>query len=192
MYVVFTPNKVFVQFQVIDYGGDSTDFIILFSPQPRVSFENYPHAKKPRARRIRHKKHRNSQANIRPLTAYLSQQREVEQEPPFTPENLPAAAPLALHSGFGLIPVEPSAQAVWLDANMINAETMVISTEYAPDFQGILGKYSPIHVLLEVAGLIASCYTGGLIHHVYLSRLPLLEQLKTVGSVKYRGFTVKE
>ena len=192
MYVVFTPNKVFVQFQVIDYWGDSTDFIILFSPQPRVSFKNYPHAKKPRARRERHRKHQNSKANIRPLTAYLSQQGEMAQEPPLTQETPPAVAPLALHSGFGLIPVEPSVQAVWLDENMINAETMAISTEYAPEFQGILGKYSPIHVLLEVAGLIASCYTGGLIHHVYLSRLPLLAQLKTGGCVKYRGFTVKE
>lgn len=46
MYFIFHPNKYFVQFQISDYFGNSTDLIIIFTSEPQISLQKMTKAQK--------------------------------------------------------------------------------------------------------------------------------------------------
>ncbi|MHA1293484.1 MAG: hypothetical protein ACTSQJ_12540, partial [Promethearchaeota archaeon] len=46
MYFIFTPNEVFVQFQLIDYLGDSADLHVIFTPKSSFSLKKLTKSQK--------------------------------------------------------------------------------------------------------------------------------------------------
>jgi len=80
MYFVFTPNKVFVQFQLIDYFGDATDFYVVFTPDPHFSLKKF--AKKQKKQKIEKKKRRkaNSKLNSVKLDAHFTNKQVIQEE----------------------------------------------------------------------------------------------------------------
>ncbi|MHA1381993.1 MAG: hypothetical protein ACTSRG_26780, partial [Candidatus Helarchaeota archaeon] len=192
MYLIFASNKVFVQFQITDYQGDSADLIIIYTNSANFSISKYLFKKK-RKKVIKGnsvidgKRYRQTI-----LDSFFQPTLEKEVNPGIVIEGQAEESFLCSEANFGFIPLDKEGRSSWLEERKIDLYTIHKYSGSSQDFVGIIGKYISFRELLNEVQRIESGYTAGLIHQIYLNRLNILKQLRGLGLIKKFGFILKE
>ena len=188
MYLVFTPNKVFVQFQLIDYCGDSTDLYVIFTPHPHFSLKKF--AKKRKIHKIKKEKPKKQegQLNSGPLDAYLPNKPVVHEKTPLSSSTQTGWEPFPLSGRFNLIQLAEPQLNLASPLNTEELEAMSLEGQNTELVFGSIGKYTAFKRLLETRSEIQSRYVAGFIHAIYLQDFAILGHFKRLGFANGSGF----
>ena len=190
MYFVFTPNKVFVQFQLIDYFGDATDFYVVFTPDPHFSLKKF--AKKQKKQKIEKKKLRkaNSKLNSVKLDVYFTNKQVIQEEVPGSNPKQTVVETPPLLSRFNLIQLDETNFNLAYPLHKEEFEAMGLEWQKDSQFSGYFGKYMPFKRLLEEYSEVYSRYAAGFVHAIYLQEFAILDHLKQLNIANGPGFDV--
>lgn len=191
MYFVFTPNKVFVQFQLDEYFGNSAELNIIFTPKNRFSIIKFAEKKKKQKREDNGEKIKVKKIRPRKLDAFFENKSETRREDASTlkiQEHVPFQTN---KKDFNLIPINLDGNEGFNDTKKEELEMNDEHFTRSSYLQGYHGKYLPATILLEEQGEIHSPYTAGLLHELYLADFNVFMMLEEFGMKKSRGFTIK-
>ncbi len=188
MYFIFTPNKVFVQFQINDYLGDSADLHVIFTPKASCSLRKLLNPQKKQEKKLINSKRRLAKLKMVKLDEFFPNELVRNKDGQSVEPNQGAFINPLAKSRFNLIqndewdrnptslldPEVPNTQ-------LLKLQQLSVSSSYA-------GKYIPFKWVLEEYSEIFSRYAAGVIHKIYLQDFRIPEELKQLDIENGPGF----
>lgn len=191
MYFIFYPDKCSVQFQLIDYLGNSTDLLLIFTTRTHISLRKLVKVQQKQNTRDIGKEIKAKKYVQKLLTDYFSEASEAVPKRTAEAETQDLPSPTLETHDFNIIPTHSNDTE--LLSPLTHAPLALSNAEYEGMYyiSGYYGRSLPLTDHLQEKGELTSRYTSGLLHEIYLEDFQIFDLLEGCGLQKKGGFSVK-
>jgi len=188
MYIIFAPNKNCVQFQIIDYLGNSTDLYVVFTPKLHFSLRKW--VKKQQKQEPIKSESGKSPIKLKDLELdlYFPNKNEIKTEPDLSLLNYEVEEASTPSRRFNLISLPDTNTDLALAFNRTQSEANAVLEKKDTPSWAYFSKYTPLTWLLAESSELYSRYAAGLLHKIYLTQFEIPEQLNQLEIQNGPGF----